>query len=122
MLLLLTGPSLDAAGAPRAKRVLMLFSESKFAGGNILVEQGARDVLQQSGHPAELYAEYLDAGRFPEESNYTEAQAAFAMRAGQSSLSMRNAKGVTVVILQEEGKESDTRSTLGPSGLTLKLK
>jgi hypothetical protein len=54
--------------------------------------------------------------------NYAATQAAFAVRGGQSSLSMRNAKGVTVVILQDEGKESGTRFSLGPSGITLKLK
>jgi len=35
---------------------------------------------------------------------------------------MRNGKGVTIVILQDEGKESGTRFSLGPSGITLKLK
>lgn len=54
--------------------------------------------------------------------NYMAAQAAFAVRGGQSALSMRNARGVTIVILQEEGKESGTRFSLGPSGVTLKLK
>lgn len=54
--------------------------------------------------------------------NYAATQAGFAVRGGQSSLSMRNAKGVTVVILQDEGKESGTRLGLGPSGITLKLK
>jgi len=54
--------------------------------------------------------------------NYAAAQAAFAVRGGQSSLSMRNAKGVTIVILQDEGKESGTRFTLGPSGVSIKLK
>jgi hypothetical protein len=54
--------------------------------------------------------------------NYAAAQAGFAVRGGQSALSMRNAKGVTVVILQDEGKESGTRLGLGPSGITLKLK
>ena len=54
--------------------------------------------------------------------NYAAAQAAFAVRGGQSELSMRNGKGVTIVILQDEGKESGTRFSLGPSGITLKLK
>src|SRR5436189_90300 len=35
--------------------------------------------------------------------NYAAAQAAFAVRGGQSELSMRNGKGVTIVILQDEG-------------------
>ncbi len=54
--------------------------------------------------------------------NYAAAQAAFAVRGGQSSLSMRNAKGVTIVILQNEGQESGTRFSLGPSGVSLKVK
>jgi hypothetical protein len=54
--------------------------------------------------------------------NYVATQAGFAVRGGQSSLSMRNAKGVTVVILQDQGKESGTRLSLGPSGVTLKIK
>lgn len=69
---LLVGPVDNAigAGAERAKRVLMLFSESKYVPGNLLVEQGARDVLLNSGRSLEFYAEYLDAGRFPEEGYY----------------------------------------------------
>jgi hypothetical protein len=54
--------------------------------------------------------------------NYVATQAAFAVRGGQGSLSMRNAKGVTIVILQDEGKESGTRFSLGPSGVTVSLK
>jgi hypothetical protein len=54
--------------------------------------------------------------------NYAAAQAAFAVRGGQSALSMRNGKGVTIVIPQDEGTESGTRFSLGPSGITLKLK
>jgi hypothetical protein len=54
--------------------------------------------------------------------NYAAAQAAFAVRGGQSELSMRNTKGVTIVVVANEGKESGTRLSLGPSGVTLKLK
>jgi hypothetical protein len=53
---------------------------------------------------------------------YGAAQAAFAVRGGQSEASMRNAKGVTLVVLANEGSESGTRLSLGPSGVTLKLK
>jgi hypothetical protein len=53
--------------------------------------------------------------------NYAASQAAFAMRGGQSSVSMRNAKGVTIVVLQNGGKESGTRFSRGPSGVSLKL-
>ena len=54
--------------------------------------------------------------------NYAAAQASFAIRGGQSSVSMRNGKGVSIVVLQNEGKESGTRFSLGPSGVSLKLK
>jgi hypothetical protein len=54
--------------------------------------------------------------------NYAAAQAAFAVRGGQSELSMRSGKGVTIVILASEGRETGTRLGLGPSGVTLKLK
>jgi len=54
--------------------------------------------------------------------NYGTAQAAFAVRGGQSDVSMRNAKGVTIVVLPNEGKESGTRLSLGGSGVSIKLK
>jgi len=54
--------------------------------------------------------------------NYAAAQAAFAVRGGQSELSMRNGNGVTVIVVANEGKESGTRLSLGPSGVTLRLK
>jgi signal transduction histidine kinase len=62
--------SAGAAEAVRAKRVLMLFSGSKFAPGSALVEKTAEDVLQKGPYPVEFYSEYLDASRFPEESHY----------------------------------------------------
>jgi hypothetical protein len=54
--------------------------------------------------------------------NYAAAQAAFAVRGGQSELSMRNGKSVTIVLLANEGKESGTRVGLGASGLAIRLK
>ena len=62
--------SAHAAESGRAKRVLMLFSGSKFAPGSALVGKTAEDVLQKGAHAVEFYAEYLDASRFPEESHY----------------------------------------------------
>jgi hypothetical protein len=59
-------------------------------------------------------------GDFP--GNYAAAQAAFAVRGGQGEFSMRNAKGVTFVVLSNEGKESGTRLNLGPGGVTIKMK
>ena len=54
--------------------------------------------------------------------NYSAAQATFAVGGGQSELSMSNGKGVTIIVLANQGKESGTRLSLGPSGVTLKLK
>jgi len=54
--------------------------------------------------------------------NYASSQAAFAVRGGQSETSMRNAKGVTIILLSSEGKESGTRFALGPSGVSITLK
>lgn len=62
--------SARAAEFGRAKRVLMLFSGSKFAPGSAVVEQSAQEVLQKGPQKVEFYAEYLDASRFPEESHY----------------------------------------------------
>ena len=53
---------------------------------------------------------------------YAAAQTAFAIRGGTADVSMRNAKGVTIVILADDGKESGTRLNLGASGVTIKLK
>jgi hypothetical protein len=54
--------------------------------------------------------------------NYAGSEAGFAVRGGQSELSMRNGKGVTIVVLANEGKESGTRISLGASGISVKLK
>jgi hypothetical protein len=54
--------------------------------------------------------------------NYAAAQAAFAVRGGQSDVSMRNGKGVTTVVLANEVKKSGTRFSLGASGVNIKLK
>ena len=54
--------------------------------------------------------------------NYAAAQAAFAIRGGAGEVSMRNAKGATIIVLSSEGKESATRLSLGPSGVSIKLK
>ena len=54
--------------------------------------------------------------------NYVGSEAGFAVRGGQSELSMRNGKGVMIVVLANEGKESGTRISLGASGVNIKLK
>jgi hypothetical protein len=53
---------------------------------------------------------------------YAAAATAFAIRGGTADVSMRNAKGVTIVILADEGKESGTRLNLGASGVSIKFK
>jgi len=54
--------------------------------------------------------------------NYAASEAGFAVRGGQGELAMRNGKGVTIVVLAGEGKESGTRISLGGSGVSIKLK
>lgn len=54
--------------------------------------------------------------------NYAAAQAVFAVRGGEGELSMRNGKGVTIVVVANEGKESGTRLSLGPAGITINFK
>jgi hypothetical protein len=49
-------------------------------------------------------------------------QAGVAIGGAQSELSMRNGKDMTIIVLANEGKESGTRLSLGPSGVTFKLK
>jgi hypothetical protein len=44
--------------------------------------------------------------------NYAAAQAGVAIGGGQSELSMRNGKGVTIIVLANDGKESGTCLTL----------
>ncbi len=57
--------------AERAKRVLMLFSESKDLPANIFLERATRAELQKRSRARlEFYAEHLDASRFPGESHY----------------------------------------------------
>jgi hypothetical protein len=54
--------------------------------------------------------------------NYASSEAGLALGGGTSELSMRNGKGVTIVVLAREGKESGTRLTLGASGVSIRLK
>jgi hypothetical protein len=54
--------------------------------------------------------------------NYVAAQAGLAVRGGTGELSMRNTRGVSIVLLSTGGKESGTRLNLGPGGVTIKMK
>lgn len=53
---------------------------------------------------------------------YGATQATFAIAGGDSAMSMRNEKGVTIVILKNQGKESGTQFTLGPGGMKIMMK
>ena len=54
--------------------------------------------------------------------NYASAQATFAVRGGTGEMSMRNGRGVSIVLSSAEGKEAGTRLNLGPAGVTIKMK
>jgi hypothetical protein len=53
---------------------------------------------------------------------YGATQATFAIAGGDSAMSMKNEKGVTIVILKNQGKESGTQFTLGPGGMKIMMK
>ena len=54
--------------------------------------------------------------------NYAAGQATFAVAGGDSAMSMKNDKGVTIVILKNEGKESGTQLSMGPAGMKIMMK
>ena len=54
--------------------------------------------------------------------NYAAGQATFAVAGGDSAMSMKNAKGVTIVILKNEGQESGTQLSIGPAGMKITMK
>jgi signal transduction histidine kinase len=60
-------PGLPAAGAENACRVLVLYPTSDGAVGSGLFDQGLRSVFTTSTEHIDLYNEYLDAARFPDE-------------------------------------------------------
>jgi signal transduction histidine kinase len=70
LLSLLIPESAVAAEPRRTRRILMLFSESRFVLANVLIEEAARKALLQGKGSVEFYSEYLDANRFPEETHY----------------------------------------------------
>jgi hypothetical protein len=53
---------------------------------------------------------------------YGATQATFAIAGGASAMSMKNDKGVSIVILKNEGRESGTQFTLGPGGMKITMK
>ena len=54
--------------------------------------------------------------------NYAAGQATFAVAGGDSAMSMKNGKGVTIVILKNDGKESGTQLSIGPAGMKITMK
>ena len=54
--------------------------------------------------------------------NYAAGQATFAVAGGDSAMSMKNDKGVTIVILKNEGQESGTQLSMGPAGMKITMK
>jgi hypothetical protein len=53
---------------------------------------------------------------------YGATQATFAIAGGATAMSMKNEKGVTIVILKNEGQESGTQLSLGPGGMKITMK
>jgi hypothetical protein len=54
--------------------------------------------------------------------SYAASQATFAIAGGASAMSMKNERGVTIVILKNEGQESGTQLSVGPAGMKITLK
>jgi hypothetical protein len=54
--------------------------------------------------------------------NYVGTQATFAIAGGASDITIRNTKGVVIVLSPDQAKQSGTQLSLGPGGVTLKLK
>ncbi len=67
LIVLLAAPNaLWSADSARAKRVLMISTESRFTPAIMMAEQAALAELREKHNgPIEFYAEYLDANRFP---------------------------------------------------------
>ena len=53
---------------------------------------------------------------------YAAGQATFAIAGGASAMSMKNERGVTIVILKNEGQESGTQLSIGPAGMKITMK
>ena len=53
---------------------------------------------------------------------YAASQSTFAIAGGATAMSMKNDKGVTIVILKNEGQESGTQLSIGPAGMKITMK
>jgi hypothetical protein len=54
--------------------------------------------------------------------DYAAGQATFAVAGGGSAMSMKNGKGVTIVVLKNEGQESGTQLSVGPAGMKITMR
>lgn len=69
-LLLALGPAPAGAEEPRQpKRILVIYPESDNKPGTLLFDQGLRAALESSPEKIELYNEYLDTSRFPDDAH-----------------------------------------------------
>ena len=53
---------------------------------------------------------------------YAASQATFAIAGGASAMTLKNERGVTIVVLKNEGQESGTQLSIGPAGMKITLK
>ena len=53
---------------------------------------------------------------------YAASQSTFAIAGGATAMSMKNDKGVTIVILKNEGQQSGTQLSIGPAGMKIAMK
>ena len=53
---------------------------------------------------------------------YGAVQSTFAIAGGATAMSMKNDKGVSIVILKNEGQESGTQLSIGPAGMKIQMK
>ena len=53
---------------------------------------------------------------------YAASQATFAIAGGDTAMSMKNDRGVTIVVLKNEGQKSGTQLSMGPAGMKITLK
>ena len=94
-------------------------------------QAGAQDMT--TGRTAPLVdigiSSYTGAGkvydlRTPADLNGTFAasQATFAIGGGDSAMTMKNDRGVTLVFLKNQGQESGTQLSVGPTGMKITLK
>jgi hypothetical protein len=53
---------------------------------------------------------------------YAASQATFAVAGGNTAMTMKNERGVTIVILKNEGQETGTQLSVGPAGMKITLR